>query len=125
MTKNKGNLLEVGKSRVMELSYSTDPNWCAKCKHLPCQCKGKTTALPTKGGMVKMRREVRRGKPVIVLFELGIGEAQSKELLKEIQRTCGAGGAYKDGTIEIQGDHRERMEQMLQQRGFKVKRAGG
>jgi translation initiation factor 1 len=108
----------------MELSYSTDPEWCAKCKHLPCRCKAKTAPVP-KTAFVKMRREMRRGKPVIVLFELGMSEAQSKELLKEIQRTCGAGGALKDGAVEIQGDHRERIEQLLQQKGLKVKRAGG
>jgi len=72
-----------------------------------------------------MRREMRRGKPVIVIFELGMGEADVKDLLKEIQKSCGAGGSVKGGTVEIQGDHRDRIEQIFQQRGLKVKRAGG
>ena len=72
-----------------------------------------------------MRREVRRGKPVIVLFELGLKEEALKELLKAIQKACGAGGSVKEGTVEIQGDHRERIEEMMVERGFKVRRAGG
>ena len=109
----------------MELSYSTDPDWCSKCKHLPCICKKAQKAAPPTSKVVKMRREVRRGKPVIVLFEMGLSAESLKDLLKTIQRSCGAGGAVKEGTIEIQGDHRERIEQMLAEKGFKVKRAGG
>lgn len=110
----------------MEYSYSTDPAWCPKCRHLPCACKKKAAPPPkAAAGPVKMRREVRRGKPVIVLFELTLAPDAQKELLKEIQRACGAGGALKDGTIEIQGDHRERIEEILTGRGLKVKRAGG
>ena len=109
----------------MELSYSTDPQWCSKCKHLPCACKKGKEPARKPGGVVKMRREVRRGKPVIVLFELGLKEEALKELLKAIQKACGAGGSVKDGTVEIQGDHRERIEEMMVERGFKVRRAGG
>jgi translation initiation factor 1 len=109
----------------VELSYSTDPNWCSKCKHLPCICaKSKSAPAPT-GKVVKMRREMRRGKPVIVLFEIPLRGEQLKDLCKEIQRSCGAGGAVKDATIEIQGDHRDKIEQILAERGLKAKRAGG
>lgn len=113
----------------MELSYSTDPDWCAKCRHLPCRCPGKgpksAPAAPAKGTVLKMRREMRRGKPLIVIFETGMREEALKELLKAIQKRCGAGGCVKDGCIEIQGDHRERIEELLAERGLKVKRAGG
>lgn len=109
----------------MELSYSTDPDWCAKCKHLPCICKNKARAATAASKVVKMRREVRRGKATIVLFELGMAPAQQKELLQAIQKSCGAGGAIKDGNIEVQGDHRERIEALLAEKGFKVRRAGG
>jgi translation initiation factor 1 len=109
----------------MELSYSTDPNWCSKCKHLPCQCSRKSPPPSRGSGFVKMRREMRRGKPVIVLFETGLSEVQLKELLKAIQKACGAGGSLKDGCLEIQGDHRDKIELLLSQRGLKSKRAGG
>jgi translation initiation factor 1 len=72
-----------------------------------------------------MRREVRRGKPVIVLFETGMSEDTLRELLRTLQKLCGAGGAVKDGTLEIQGDHREKIEQVLTERGLKVRRSGG
>lgn len=109
----------------MEFSYSTDPAWCPKCRHLPCACRKPAQPPARPSGPVKMRREMRRGKPVIVLFELGWPPDALKELLQEIQRRCGAGGAVKDGTLEIQGDHRERIEEILASRGLKVKRAGG
>ena len=108
----------------MEFSYSTDPAWCPKCRHLPCACR-KPAAPAKSSGPVKMRRELRRGKPVIVLFELSGSPDSHRELLKEIQRACGTGGALKDGTLEIQGDHRDRIEEILAARGLKVKRAGG
>lgn len=108
----------------MELSYSTDPAWCSRCKHLPCRCsRAQVSGPPPK--VLKMRLEKRRGKPMVVLFELGMAPAQQKELLKEIQQLCGTGGCVKDGTLEIQGDHRERIEALLAGRGIKVKRAGG
>jgi len=111
----------------VELTYSTDPDWCSKCKHLPCQCsRPKTQSIGTAAPrLVKMRLEKRRGKPLVVLFELGMAPAQQKELLKEIQQLCGTGGCVKDGTLEIQGDHRERIEQLLSGKSIKVKRAGG
>lgn len=110
----------------MELTYSTDPDWCARCRHLPCRCaRSQAPAASPARGPLKMRLEKRRGKPLVVLFELGMAAAQQKELLKEIQQLCGTGGCLKDGSLEIQGDHRERIEQLLAARGLKVKRAGG
>ena len=110
----------------MELTYSTDPNWCAKCKHLPCRCqKTRPISATASPKVVKMRLEKRRGKAQVILFELPMAPAQQKELLKEIQQGCGAGGCVKDGSIEIHGDHREHIEQLLGARGYRVKRAGG
>jgi translation initiation factor 1 len=74
---------------------------------------------------VKIRREVRRGKPTTVVWDLPVGEAEARKVLKELQRSCGAGGSWKDGQLELQGDHREKVEQLCQQRGWKSKRAGG
>jgi translation initiation factor 1 len=46
-------------------------------------------------------------------------------LAKRLKRICGSGGTVKDGTIEIQGDHRARVVEELTRTGFRAKRAGG
>ena len=114
---------------LSEFVYSTDSAWCSKCKKLPCAC-GKAAAkkAPAGGkGPSKMRLEKsgRGGKAVTVLFELGMPEAQLKDLLKELKTRCGSGGALKGDTLEIQGDHRDSIEKLFAAKGMKIKRAGG
>lgn len=46
-------------------------------------------------------------------------------LAKSLKAACGTGGTLKDGTLELQGDHREAIERHLASRGLKSKRAGG
>ncbi len=47
------------------------------------------------------------------------------DLAADLKRLCGAGGTVKDGTLEIQGDHRERLADHLRAKGYTVKLAGG
>lgn len=72
-----------------------------------------------------MRRENRRGKSLIVVFETRMNKATLQAFLKEIRQSCGAGGTIKGDTLEIQGDHRERVEAIFVAQGIKVIRAGG
>ncbi len=125
IAKGTGEFLE--ETLHVELSYSTDPNWCSKCKHLPCRCGAlkKKAAPASSGGPIKLRLEKKRGKAQIIVCETGMNDAQLKELLKQIQGACGTGGCIKDGNLEIQGDHREKIEQILSARGLKSKRSGG
>ena len=51
--------------------------------------------------------------------------AELAGLAKRLKRLCGSGGRVKDGSIEIQGDHRDRLVEVLQGEGWRVKRAGG
>lgn len=119
-------LLNRGKGMIMELSFSTDPDWCSKCKHLPCQCgKSKPASLTSGTGKVKMRRERRRGKDMIVVFETRMNKSNLQSLIKEIRKSCGAGGTVKGDTLEVQGDHRDKIKQILESRGLKVTWAGG
>lgn len=76
---------------------------------------------------LKIRRETngRGGKAVTVVFELPDNEAYFKELTSKLKTHCGSGGAFKQSTIEIQGDHRDKMKAFLEKLGFKVKLAGG
>ena len=60
-----------------------------------------------------------------VITGVPLDEMALKELAKQLKARCGAGGAVKDGVIEIQGDHRDVLLEELRKRGWTVKRAGG
>jgi translation initiation factor 1 len=62
---------------------------------------------------------------VTVVSGLRGGKARITELARQLKAACGAGGAVKDGTLELQGDHRERVEAALAEQGLRSKRAGG
>jgi predicted translation initiation factor SUI1 len=84
-------------------------------------------APPKKVHTVKVSRETagRRGKGVTVVSELPLTEDQLKLLATKLKTACGTGGTAKDGRVEIQGDHRDRLVTELEKLGYKVKRAGG
>ena len=81
---------------------------------------------PAKQG-VRIRRESkgRGGKTVSIIDGLPLQGAELKALLKKLQAGLGSGGAVKDGTLEIQGDHRDRLLQLLEKEGYKAKLSGG
>ena len=56
---------------------------------------------------------------------LPLREAELQALGQQLKRTCGSGGTVKDGAIEIQGDHRDKVVAALQAAGHEVKLAGG
>jgi translation initiation factor 1 len=76
-------------------------------------------------GVVRLFREKggRGGKTVTVVR--GLPAADVDRQVSDLKRLCGAGGTVRDGAIEIQGDHRERIAQRLQRQGYQVKLAGG
>lgn len=76
---------------------------------------------------VRVGREVagRSGKGVSVIQGLPLGASELEELATRLKRLCGAGGAVKDGIIEIQGDHRDRLVAELRKLGYDAKRSGG
>jgi translation initiation factor 1 len=82
---------------------------------------------PKKVHTVKVSRETagRRGKGVTVVSELPLTLDQIDALATTLKTRCGTGGTAKDGRIEIQGDHRDRITAELEKLGYKVKRAGG
>jgi translation initiation factor 1 len=83
--------------------------------------------LPSGDGVVRVRRETggRGGKTVTAIYGVGPGEDERKRVAGELKKLCGTGGTVKDGTIEIQGDHRDKIVAALEQRGLTVKLAGG
>jgi translation initiation factor 1 len=74
-------------------------------------------------GVVRVAREKRRNSAVTVVHGLLDGEADA--VGKELKRLCGSGGTAKNGVVEIQGDHRDRVVAYFEERGRRVKRAGG
>ena len=67
----------------------------------------------------------RGGKTATVVTGVGGSPADLESLAVELRRAVGAGGAVRDGAIEIQGDHRDRLAQRLTALGYRVKLAGG
>ena len=70
-------------------------------------------------------RSQRGGKVVTVIRGLRERGPTLERMAGELKRLCGAGGTIKDGGIELQGDHRERVAEWLRARDYSVKLAGG
>ncbi|MGQ0285591.1 stress response translation initiation inhibitor YciH [Pasteurellaceae bacterium 22721_9_1] len=85
------------------------------------------TERPKGDGIVRIQRQTsgRKGAGVAVITGLDLDDNALKLLAAELKKRCGCGGAVKDGNIEIQGDKRELLKQLLEAKGFKVKLAGG
>jgi translation initiation factor 1 len=75
-------------------------------------------------GVVRVSRTKAGRKGRTVTLVTGIPAADLDAVGKELKRVCGSGGAVKDGVVEVQGDHRERVIAHLQGR-YRVKAAGG
>jgi translation initiation factor 1 len=84
-------------------------------------------AKPQTDGVVRVWRETkgRAGKGVTLVKGLALEPVALAALGKQLKTACGSGGTVKDGVIEVQGDHAQRVVEHLQKQGFVVKRAGG
>lgn len=105
------------------------PVTCERCEQPldRCRCPRNAAAeitLPQRQP-ARVRREKRGGKVVTVISGLDPAASDLSALLKQFRTTCGAGGTVKDGTIEIQGDHREALIDRLRTLGYPAKAAGG
>ena len=75
---------------------------------------------------VRPEKKGRGGKVVSVIYDFPVDDADYfKKLTKKLKRECGSGGTFKQDSIEIQGDHREKIKSFLKKLGFKVKFTGG
>lgn len=110
------------------LVYSTDSGrMCPQCRQPVAQCTCKQQAAPTGDGIVRVSRETkgRGGKAVTLVKGVLLDAGALADLGKQLKAACGTGGTVKDGVIEVQGDHIERVMQILKAQGHTVKRAGG
>lgn len=69
--------------------------------------------------------EKRKGKPITILEGYTGAIEDFKLLAKELKTTLSVGGSFKDDKIIIQGDYRDKIMQILKEKGFAVKRVGG
>jgi translation initiation factor 1 len=111
------------------LVYSTEHGrMCPTCRKpvADCICR-RDTALPASDGIVRVSRETkgRKGKGVTLVKGLALDAVALAQLGKQLKAACGSGGTVKNGVIEIQGDHCERVIETLKKQGWTVKRAGG
>lgn len=102
-----------------ELVYSTEVGRIKAEKPVPHREKG--------DGVVRIQRQVsgRKGGAVSVITGFDLSDEELKNLTTELKKRCGCGGTLKNGIIEIQGEKRELLKTLLEQKGFTVKLAGG
>jgi len=74
-------------------------------------------------GVIRVARERRRASVVSLVH--GLAPAEADEIAKALKRHCGTGGTSKNGVVEIQGDHRERIVAWFLTQGRRAKIAGG
>jgi translation initiation factor 1 len=88
-----------------------------------CKCSRGGTASVPRRVVAKLRIEKtgRGGKTVTVVAGLPRNDAFLKALCSELKRACGAGGATGEDSVEIQGDLRDRIRELLTAKGFAVK----
>jgi translation initiation factor 1 len=88
--------------------------------------KAQTIKNPGKQG-IRIRRESkgRGGKTVSIVDGLPLAEKEMKVLLKKLKAQLGTGGALKNGVLEIQGEHRDKLLQLLEKEGYQAKLSGG
>lgn len=118
-----------GRRAAGGLVYSTEAGrMCPACR-MPvaaCGCGRKAVAVAAGDGIVRVSRETkgRAGKGVTLVKGLALDPAALAALGKQLKAACGSGGTVKDGVIEVQGDHCERVIELLGAQGHTAKRAG-
>ena len=112
------------RSRDTRVVWSSDDGDLRKARPGDVQ---RARELERAGGRVKVRRETsgRRGKAVTTVAGLPLDDDGLKELAGRLKKRCGVGGAVKDGVIELQGDHRDAVLEVLKTDGYDAVLAGG
>lgn len=109
--------------------YSTEPDFekrCPRCGKYPCRCPKPVSLPPEKQtAAISRDRKGRKGKTVTVIRQLQLKPEDLQSLARLLKQACGSGGTVKDGVIEIQGDHREKIAAKLRSLGYKTKFVGG
>ncbi|MEC4677251.1 MAG: translation initiation factor Sui1 [Nitrospirota bacterium] len=109
--------------------YSTElGKMCPSCSKAVSDCACRHTDTSPEGdGIVRISRENkgRKGKGVTLIRGIPLPPQKLNPFAKRLKQACGSGGTVKAGVIEIQGDHRDQLIEILKKEGWVVKRAGG
>jgi translation initiation factor 1 len=110
------------------LVYSTESSGkCPVCgwPQRDCQCstrRASAAAIPARVvAKLRMEKKGRGGKTVTVVYDLPQNDQFLKELGQELKKACGVGGTVVEGGVELQGDVRDRVRDILTKRGYLVK----
>ncbi|MGO1462165.1 MAG: translation initiation factor Sui1 [Marinobacter sp.] len=110
------------------LVFSTEQGrMCPECRNPVDSCTCQQVSRPSGDGIVRVSRETkgRKGKGVTLVAGIPMDEKELKAYAKVLKAKCGTGGTVKDGVVEIQGDQRDVLVPLLEQKGWVVKRSGG
>ena len=103
------------------------PVTCEVCE-LPldaCQCPrdgDSEVLLPADQTAIVRLEKRRKGKVVTTISDLDPQAADLKAILKNLKSVCGSGGTISNNTIEVQGDHREKVSELVEELGFTTRR---
>lgn len=102
---------------------------CPACRRPAdqCACGQGAKRKPPAGTPIRVSRSTagRGGKAVSLITGLPLDPPALEALARALKQACGTGGTVKDGNIEIQGEHRDRLVAELVKRGFPARKAGG
>jgi translation initiation factor 1 len=110
----------MSRKPTSSLVYTTDPD--PEPEPAP---KAAYPSASSQTARIRRERKGRGGKTVTIVGGLQHDPATLEALLKKLKQVCGAGGTVKEGELEIQGDHRERVSTSLAAMGYTVKQVGG
>jgi translation initiation factor 1 len=74
---------------------------------------------------IEVSKKGKGGKTVTIVSGFQVSSETLNSLTKVLKNQCGAGGAMKDNSIEIQGDHRQKLLEIVTKLGYKAKLSGG
>jgi translation initiation factor 1 len=107
------------------LVYTTDPDPEEDQQPEPSKATGSFPSANKQTARIMRDRKGRGGKTVTVISGLKHDPDTLDTLLKQLKQQCGSGGTRKGDELEIQGDHREKVAQVLGKLGYKTKLIGG
>ncbi len=117
--------MPTGNSENSRLVYSSEGGAVEPRRRQKAPARSRSERpRPPGDGVVRVSREKagRKGKTVTVVT--GLPASQLRPVAKELKRACGVGGSVKEGAIELQGDQRDAVIELLGER-YEVVRAGG